>query len=452
MADLIDPETVKAMDDLPAPWQAREDFAEGSEELMTMLKYIDSIGEEYNKKKEYMDVLDYMDTLLDRQKKIISYLKSPYATDSPETVATMAEFGMEDECPTELTLPDGRVLRESTTPHRYYWARNKLILHFTQHGSWRLICRNVKPADAIKAAIAGRRIDYNLYWDPQTNVAVAVRGRPYDPRDRRTRIQKVTTVFQRTDERALRAFQALEQLYFNNASKRRYGRMPQRPRGPPMRNPRYKKKRWDPTTYPDREILRLTLDNLPDGKGNSYVAPSEDELRYARKALVPKRSEIGNYDERVLYDRDGYIVDRQTAREDKRRLQQDMRVVENQFRNEDDYQKRKREREERERKEREERRIRQEEQKKRQEEEMRKKMEIERAEKDRLRRKQLDDTFDDLFPKKNELFPGVEPPPPPPANLFPTLVRQRSSNSSEDGKPEEKKVRVKTDMTETENT
>ena len=413
---MINPEAVKAMDDLPAPWQAREDFAEGSEELMAMLKYIESIGEEYNMRKEYMDVLDYMDTLLDRQKQIVNFLKAPYATDSPESVETMAEFGMEDECPNELTMPDGTVMRESTTPHKYYWARDNLILHFSQHAAWRLICRNVRPADAIKAAIAGRRIDYNLYWDPQTNVAVAVRGRPYDPRDRRTRIQKVTTVFPRTNEKALRAFQALEQLFFNNASKRRYYQMPQRPRGPPMRNPRYQKREWFPSRYPDKEILRLTLDNLPDGKGNSTMAPTPSELRYAKLAVVPRNDEIGDYDPRVFYDPDGYIVDKRTAKVEKRKLQDEMRDVEDQFKKEDAYQKIRSAREE---------------------------MERERKERERKREEEQ---------RKKPTDDAPPPPPPPPANLFPTLVRQRSSNSSEDGKPDEKKVRVKTDMTETENT
>jgi len=417
MADLINPEVVKAMDELPAPWQALEDFAEGSDELMAMLKYIASIDGEYDKTKEFMDVLDYMDTLLDRQKQIINFLRAPYDTDSSELVATMAEFGMEDTCPEELTMPNGQVLRESTTPHRYFWARKNLILHFTQHANWRLICRNVKPADAIKAAIAGRRIDYNLYWDPQTTVAAAVRGRPYDPRERQTRIQKVATVFPRTNENALRSYQVLQQLFYNNASKRRYNQMPPRPTGPPKRNSRYTKKRWEPKLYPDREILRLTLDNLPDGKGNSYEAPTPSELSNAQLAVEPTPREIGNYNERALYDPEGYEVDRWTARALTNELKRDMKIAEKQFAKEDAYQQKK----------------------KREEEERRLKREEEEK-----------SNFEKSFEKT---FPGIKPPPPPPANLFPTLMRrQRSSNSSEEGTPVEKKLRVKTDMSETKNT
>ena len=85
--------------------------------------------------------------------------------------------------------------------------------------------------------------------------------------------------------------------------------------------------------------------------------------------------------------------------------------VEEQFKEEDAYQDRERERRGRERK--------------RQEEETQK-----------LREESRTATLDD----------------PPPANLFPTLVRQRSSNSSNEGIPDVKKVKIKTDMKENENT
>lgn len=436
MADLINPEIVKALEALPTPWEARDDFVEGSKELMAMLQYIDTIGEEYDKKKEYMDVLDYMDSLLDRQKQIVKFLKAPYATDSPESVETMAEFGMEDDCPPELTLKDGTILREKDTPHRFYWARQNLILHFTQHASWRLICRNVTPENAVKASIAGRKIDYNLYWDPKTTVAAAVRGPPYDPHSRRIQIQKVTTVFPRTNEKALRAFQALEQLYFNNVAFAMYKReMPPRPPGPPSKNRRLRKQEWR-KRYPDRKILDLTLDDLPDGMGNSYVPPTPEDLKFAQRLAKPKSYEIGNYNRSVLYDPDGYVVSPRSAKREKRKLQEAMKEVEDQFKEEDAYQDWKRERRGRERKQLEQRR-------KRQEEETQK-----------LREESRTATLDDLPGDKDykKTFPGVDPPPRPPANLFPTLVRQRSSNSSKEGSPDEKKVRVKTDMNENENT
>lgn len=406
MDDLIDPETLKALDALPTPWDARDDFAEGSEELMAMLQYIDTIGEEYNKKNEYMDVLDYMDTLLDRQKQIVKFLKAPYATDSPESVETMAEYPGEDDCDGELVLKDGTVLKEKDTPSKFYWARKNLILHFTQHAEWRLICREVELKDAVKAAIAGRRIDFNLYWDPDTNIAAAVQGPRYNPKGG-IQIQKVTTTFERSDARALKAYQALRQLFFNNASRDKYQPLTlQRPKGAPKKKkvtPIKMTPQWRPNKFANKQILDLTLDDLPDGMGNSDVQPSFQDLQLAQKLFKATPRQIGaQYNKSVLYDRYGNVVSPEQAKRDKHDLQQEVKLAELQIEaleSEQQFQalesKRKNEQQ-----------LKQGKEKKEQQEEGTQKLSAE-----------------------NKTATFVDPP----TNLFPTTVRQGGSNSSKKG-------------------
>lgn len=202
---------------------------------------------------------------------------------------------------------------------RFYWGGPNLILHFSSHALWRMFVRDISFEVAIKAAIAGSRIEYNLYWDRRTNIAAAVYGPKYDPRRHYDKplVQKVITVFDRSDDRALRAFQALQQLLDTDELRRRT------PRG--MRF-------VEPEVMPD--IIRLTLDDLGPGRGNSYDPPSRHQIyhyAYNPVEISYGSTHLRHYKFDTAFNPDGYVIDAHVAKRIGLRLDADMKFAESQI-------------------------------------------------------------------------------------------------------------------------
>lgn len=201
----------------------------------------------------------------------------------------------------------------------FYWGGPDLILHFSSHALWQMFVRDISIEVAIKAAIAGSRIEYNLYWDRRTNIAAAVYGPKYDPRCcyHKPIIQKVITVFDRCDKRALRAFQALQQLLYTDELRARASR----------------DRRFEPPVV-HSDIIRLTLDDLDPARGNSYECPSQHQIYHY--AYSPRPVHIGSrhlrhYSFTTAFNPMGRVIDPRDAKQIGLRLDRDMKFAESQI-------------------------------------------------------------------------------------------------------------------------
>ena len=202
---------------------------------------------------------------------------------------------------------------------RFYWGGDNLILHFSTHALWRMFVRDISIEVAIKAAIAGARIEYNLYWDRQTNIAAAVYGPKYDPHCRYDKplIQKVITVFDRCDDRALRAFQALQQLLDTDD----------------LRSISPRNRRFEPPTV-HSDIINLTLDDLGPTQGNSYEPPNRHQIykyAYDPVEICYGSSHLKHYSFNTAFNPIGRVIDPRDAKKIGLILDRDMKFAESQI-------------------------------------------------------------------------------------------------------------------------
>lgn len=338
-------ERIKTLESMIQPWEAREHLAVRIHEMGDCLTYLDEVSENFHQKDKQLEAILYMEKLVEQQKQILNYLKLPLEEDTDMVVGTMADYSDEDACPDEITVGD-TVYNEGSREFRdrFVWGRRNLLLHFTRHANWRMFCRRVDIKDAIKAAIAGQRIEYNLYWDPATKVAVVVRGPVYDKRKNEITVQKITSVFPRTDERSLRAYRALDQLFINLAHKRQYAT--QLPTGAPEGMRRTHMRRWR-APYPIPKTMNLQLSDIPPGKGNSTSRPTEEELEWANNRLSeqPRAWAPSSYYWNGVYTPNGDLIVRDDPREAKREalelgrmVNRDMKLAEWQIDQQEEYQ------------------------------------------------------------------------------------------------------------------
>lgn len=340
------------MTSLPEQWEARQDLFRSLDESMTALKFLDfEISDDISQQDQAVKMLTYLNDLVKHQAEIINYLWVPYEDEeivSAAEAVTAASMGGVD-CPDPIPNPngDGTMVTEADFHDTYFWGRKNLILHLTQHSNWRIACRagegsngGVNLVNAVKAAVGGVKIEQNLYWDRSTNVAASVYGPPYIPEDDYPSgplIQKVLTVFDRANEKALLAYKGYVQLMNIKREARRYTdlnnltRPEDLPIGPRTRVSRQKLWAVDPTNQfkpprPSAEFMDFTIeDTLGTGKGNSTGAPTKDEMdefqktfKYkkliAGKSLSHRSRALSGYDWRVAYSPDGRVVNRNKAK------------------------------------------------------------------------------------------------------------------------------------------
>lgn len=330
---------------IPQQWEARQDLYQSLEESMTALKYLDfEISDDIAQKDQAVKMLTYLRDLAKQQQEIMEYLMVPYADEeivSAAEAVTAVSMGDVD-CPNPIPNPngDGTMVTESDFVDTYFWGRNNLILHFTQHANWRIACRagqgsngGVNLANAIKASIAGVQTEENLYWDPSTNVASSVVGPKYDPKYKypTALIQKVLTIFDRTNDKALRAYKGYVELLAINRAAKKYTQLKKlrRPEELPMRQRPVISGQalWvvDPTNKfkpprPSAEYMDFTIeDSLPNGSGNSEGAPTKDEMKKFKKTWKHKmilqgktldywKAPIRGYKRNTFYSPDGKAV------------------------------------------------------------------------------------------------------------------------------------------------
>ena len=346
------------MTSLPEQWEARLDLFMSLKESVDGLKYLDfDVGDDLVDKDVAVDILNYLDSLCEQQRKMINYLKAAYEVDNVEDSVVDSEAALtainlgDSDCPESIPDPEnpGVMLTERNPRFndKFFYARKHLILHFTKHANWRVFCRGgqgsnggVTYKNAIIAAVYGKQIETNLYWDPNTNVAVALYGPVYDPDADYTSggdmIQKVLTVFDRTNQRALAAYKGYMQLLEINRKARLYETTPgyekpeQLSRFDPIRTQGaiYGTKAWFTKTeekfQPPRpfiDIIKYTKDDIPTGMGRSTARQTADELQEfnrSRNAYKPRRMKDlrinGHYNMQVMYSPEGVPMDDNEAK------------------------------------------------------------------------------------------------------------------------------------------
>lgn len=340
---------------IPEQWEARLDLFMSLKESVDGLKYLDfDVGDDLADKAVAVDILNYLDSLCEQQCKIINYLKAAYEVDQGDSDAitealTAINLG-DTDCPKSIPDPENpNVLLTEKSPRfndKFFYARKHLILHFTKHANWRVFCRSGKGLNggvtyknAIIAAVYGKQIETNLYWDPHTNVAVALYGPVYDPEadySSGDMIQKVLTVFDRTNERALRAYKGYMQLLNIERKARRYDNCPgyEKPEQLSRFDPNRPKKnelrgttawftkmavRFQPPS-PFTDIINYTRSDIPEGVGRSTARQTPEELEeFNRSSNAYKPRRIwdlriqGRYNFDVMYSPEGTVVDAEDA-------------------------------------------------------------------------------------------------------------------------------------------